>query len=694
MKALRYITALVIFCGVIAGIFVYAPKQTQAQGVFVPTYDSLRHTTDIGNLTQNTISAQALFKLDLKENVFDGILVSIAKQVISTITQSIVNWINSGFEGGPAFVTNPEAFFTDLADQVTGQFIDRLGAGFLCQSFQIPLKLALSFDFNYGGQGSYQERYSCTLSSIVDNISSGNIVSLDTFFDVAVTTSNNPYGSYLAAQQQLSLNILGKQYNQGKLLDWGRGFLSKKECDENGENCTITTPGAIVEDQLANVMGSGIRQLELADEINEIIGALVNQMVKTVIETGVSGLSSQDSSGSRPIDRFVDETERFADETQDTLITGGPTRVCRGSIDLEGNCDGEEFTVNTDEAFGQEQDDTADETAIDSNIFSAILGNIARDGVASQSTQNTEIEGVVQGPQFALDGRTSGEHGRNDNFAIPSGSGNQHAWWEVNLGEEMYIEEIVIHRQTTEPQAGEVRDVSFEEALGNVDIIFFDGEGNERVGENIRIRPASGSNDEVITIETDITAQRIRLQKRTSGTIRLAEVIVQGRDVLSVTPTNLALNTSATARQSSVYRAGIPSQAINNEKLGNRGSGFSWPAVTLFERNPWWEVTLQQEAIIEKIVLHRPTNVSQSDSFRRIRVTIWSHNSTGTPVWDSGFFNVGSNSPRPLEIEVDGDFLGSARGRTVRIEREEIAGGTNRRLWLAEVEIIGRVFGN
>ena len=53
------------------------------------------------------------------------------------------------------------------------------------------------------------------------------------------------------------------------------------------------TPGSVIESQLSNVLGSGLRQLELADEFDEMVGALVGQMVKNVV-FGAQGLFQSD----------------------------------------------------------------------------------------------------------------------------------------------------------------------------------------------------------------------------------------------------------------------------------------------------------------------------------------------------------------------------------------------------------------
>lgn len=53
--------------------------------------------------------------INAKEYCLDAIVSTIGKLVIRKMTDSIVNWINSGFQGEPLFLSDPEGFFTDIA---------------------------------------------------------------------------------------------------------------------------------------------------------------------------------------------------------------------------------------------------------------------------------------------------------------------------------------------------------------------------------------------------------------------------------------------------------------------------------------------------------------------------------------------------------------------------------------------------
>ncbi len=88
----------------------------------------------------------------------------IGKVALQQITISVVNWINSGFNGQPSFVTNYQQFFTNVADLSAGQFIQGSGLAFLCSPFQAQIKIAIAQSYaNKGAQ-------SCSLTGIIKNV--------------------------------------------------------------------------------------------------------------------------------------------------------------------------------------------------------------------------------------------------------------------------------------------------------------------------------------------------------------------------------------------------------------------------------------------------------------------------------------------------------------------------------------------
>ncbi|MCW9054945.1 MAG: hypothetical protein OQJ98_03145 [Candidatus Pacebacteria bacterium] len=289
-------------------------------GLVVPTNDAA--------VTANTGTIKN------KDCILDGLTTVIREVLISSITRSIVNWINNGFDGEPAFVSDLEGFMLDVADQVVGRYIEGSELAFLCSPFKIDVKIALALDY----YSSARDKAACTLTGAIENVQDAfddfsNQSAWDAWFDLTINPNNNALGSFLGARQSLRLAIAEEQNRQISILNWGNGFKSYEICDQPTDaqgsgapvisggigntriNCRIATPGVVINEQLSNTLGSGFRQLELADEINEIIGALLGQLAQQTLgglQGGLRGLSS--SSYSRPsyVDQLVSQSDTGA----------------------------------------------------------------------------------------------------------------------------------------------------------------------------------------------------------------------------------------------------------------------------------------------------------------------------------------------------------------------------------------------
>lgn len=250
----------------------------------------------------NSASAAGINSLVVKENILDGIGWAIAKQMVSSITRSLINWINSGFEGSPAFITDLNAFLLDALDTAAGEYIRSLGGigEFICSPFRLDVQAALSVSYAQARSGmpSGPSAPACRLTDIANNIQ-GFFAGIseggwNDWLSVTSDPQNTPYGAYLEAQTRLKIKLKNEAGQEMEVADWGNGFLSKKICEaiegtSGSEQCTITTPGNVIAEQLNFTLTGGQRSLIEADEINELIGALLNQLVLQVME-GINGL--------------------------------------------------------------------------------------------------------------------------------------------------------------------------------------------------------------------------------------------------------------------------------------------------------------------------------------------------------------------------------------------------------------------
>jgi hypothetical protein len=254
------------------------------------------------------ITSWATNNLYIKEYILDGIAWAIAKAFVSSMVSSLVDWINSGFQGRPMFVQDFMGFLREAADQAVGEYIQQLGSigSFLCDPFKLDIQIAISLQYQRSRVN--QPAPTCTLTGVIANFEDFTSGALGSFnqggwrgwFDITSAPSvNTPYGSLLAAQTGAEVRILNAKGKEATQLNWGSGILSSQVCqmvhgaDTTTEQCFITTPGKAIQEALSFNLDSGRQSLITADEFNEIIAALLGQLANTALQgtAGLLGLS-------------------------------------------------------------------------------------------------------------------------------------------------------------------------------------------------------------------------------------------------------------------------------------------------------------------------------------------------------------------------------------------------------------------
>ena len=303
-----------IIGGPIAGIKLAWEKTATERQFITEKYNSAANwiTVEIG------LSEQTLEMLTQAKNIASE---SVMRQVLAMLTNQIITWIQGG--GEPQFVSDWQGFLLDAADKAGGLFVDKyLGAGWLCESFDLDIKFALL------DVPTFEERVDCTILDITENI--------DDFYNdfskggwkgwIELTKpQNNFYGAYLIAQEEKIQKADEAREAALKDAEAGGGFLSIKACikghieDYQGntfgkcnskESCenmeesvsgedffacdqkTVITPGTILSDVTSKAVNQPIKMLEdsisgmasemgvLGPYIIAIGAALSNQVIK------------------------------------------------------------------------------------------------------------------------------------------------------------------------------------------------------------------------------------------------------------------------------------------------------------------------------------------------------------------------------------------------------------------------------
>jgi hypothetical protein len=268
--------------------------------------------------------------LNTKEFVLDPITWGLMSTAIAQVTANIVSWINSGFDGHPAFVNDLKGTLLNIANEQAGNLIYGTELGFMCSPFQLKVQAALTLNFANAQTFDVQ----CTLSDVVDNVDgflNGDFSAggWDGWYQMTQVPQNNPYGALSLAQTEMSARIENAQGQQLKLLDFGHGFFSYQHCEDvqvdpsgtKERHCTVTTPGAVVSDRLNQALGLGEKRLVTADEIDEMLGALLGYVGQEVLDPkngyGLSGLGDYNNSGPNS---YVNQLKQYDYRSTSTML--------------------------------------------------------------------------------------------------------------------------------------------------------------------------------------------------------------------------------------------------------------------------------------------------------------------------------------------------------------------------------------
>jgi hypothetical protein len=306
-------------------------------------------------------------------SVLNGLVWAAAGAVVQGMTRSLVNWINSGFEGSPAFATDIENELRGWTDGIVDRFIERAFANIAREigeaidgidiggNLNLPFRISIVNDARY----SYYQKTSSTyfqqrLRPTLGNCSSNPSAFLGGDFNeggwtawfCAIEEQNNPYGFRQLVQGQLNAEVAaGRQERETEILI-GDGFLGFRRCTDGssagastggaanlssgskqtGPNCTIATPGSLARDAAPESMRVAFDRLNLADSINEIAGALISQIVGQMFsQAGFLGLSEPRNGGRSFLEDATDPGSQPGVNTNTNINTipgtGGITSV-------------------------------------------------------------------------------------------------------------------------------------------------------------------------------------------------------------------------------------------------------------------------------------------------------------------------------------------------------------------------------
>ncbi len=236
---------------------------------------------------------------------WDGLAYCAGNAVIQYVGDQMMNMINKGFNGNPAFIKNPQQFFSDISAGQANQFIKTLTNSSIAPPLQGTIAKNLIGGYNSNFTGSQPNKWSNSQTQAYNSFTSGspNGFSLSSLFNISQNPSNNFYGSQMMAQNQLQAQIAQKVGLQQQQLQWNNGYMSTQQCQTvNGKQvCNVTTPGTNIAQAGKDAQNLPNLRLAAQNKFDQVLSMLIQQLIKTglseLMKPSTGGSSSSGSSG-------------------------------------------------------------------------------------------------------------------------------------------------------------------------------------------------------------------------------------------------------------------------------------------------------------------------------------------------------------------------------------------------------------
>ncbi|MCI0542772.1 hypothetical protein L0Y69_03425, partial [bacterium] len=249
-----------------------------------------------------------------KEWVLDPLSWFLSKVVLRSITYSIVQWINSGFQGEPAWILDKSVLLSLVVDEnvafLIGTILELTDEEFF-PWFKAVVVRAIGngiytgfeggLESTFPGGGVYYNDYLSDFSAC------RSVTSWECYIEINYY-ANNPYGVINYSLGHLSAMISEKVANVTNDLIEGTGLISLSKCvrihapygPEQDPPCLErirVTPGQAIANQLTSGLNTSKDSLLQADEFSESIAAILDALLDQLIKQGLyflAGVDEQD----------------------------------------------------------------------------------------------------------------------------------------------------------------------------------------------------------------------------------------------------------------------------------------------------------------------------------------------------------------------------------------------------------------
>lgn len=394
-KGLSIFFALTLLFSPVAGVYLAPKSEAQIKEAISGCAAGM-----IAGMVSSFLSVTEVPTNDTKNNLkecLDGVGYALAKTLLAKLTDSIINWINTGFEGNPFYIADYKSFFeTAIRDELQASLDELKQTGNLYfdvlrqeaisrarETIGDQLTSTLSADIvaNMCDYEQYKDERFCTeqltaeaQSELTYAFTQGQIpFQWNTWESLTQKCGNNIFCSSAVAEDYQNKKQEQKVKQIDKDLDRSGGFLNQEKCaDENygkklanwqnqisqyssstnssvSDNikdgtltqkpvCTekiVQTPGRTIADKLTSNLGTPERQLELADELNESLAAIFDALINKLLTDGLSSFDKSNRDSDSYYRSLDTPNNGFDFETTDSVLNRdrGACEAAGGTFD-------------------------------------------------------------------------------------------------------------------------------------------------------------------------------------------------------------------------------------------------------------------------------------------------------------------------------------------------------------------------
>jgi hypothetical protein len=293
------------------------------------------------------------------------------------------------------------------------------------------------------------------------------------------------------------------------------------------------TPGSVIQTQMNNILPSGLKGLEVADEINEVLAALMNQVFSQVLTAGkgLLGMGQKGSDGKTAMDRFQ-EQGLLDDKTNENDIlstyNAEQTKISAG-LNAQENSSNAAARSEYEKTIQSYRNSGVNIPYDESYYNSQVSTNLA---LNKTTTQSSTAGGGSSA--YAVDGINLGTV--NLNSQLTKTNVENGAWWAIDLGKSNQLDKIKIWRRL---------DVTPTESLGSFRIIVTSADNVEVWNSGVITAGNDTANPLVLSVldasstldllpghvGLSVGGRYIKIQRVDTGSLQLAEVEVWGKPV-------------------------------------------------------------------------------------------------------------------------------------------------------------------